>query len=246
MHRRYLEVLGLTLIAILVTAACNGQYRQSVRGSGNLITESRAVRNIDRVDLSPTGELVIIQSGRESLTIEADDNIMPFITSEVRGRTLYLDLEHGQVKTLSSTRIHYTLNVISLDAVSASGAPEISIESLNAERLDIAIGGAGKVSVNKLIADELTVDLGGAAEMQLAEEVSRQVVDVGGSAEYLARNLRGETLVLTVGGVAKATVWVTENLNADVTGLAEVRYYGNPQTNLSVSSGGDITNLGRR
>ncbi|MCH8094331.1 MAG: DUF2807 domain-containing protein [Chloroflexi bacterium] len=246
MFKTKLEVLGLMLVVVLLTAACGGQNGPSVRGSGNLITESRAVGKFDRVDISPTGELIIIQSSRESLTIEADDNIMPFITSEVRGRTLYLDLEHGQVKTLSPTRIRYTLNVASLDTVSASGAPEISAESLNAERLDIAIGGAGKFSVNKLIANELIVELRGAAEMHLAGEVIRQVVDIEGSSKYLARDLRSETLNLTVGSVARATVWVTENLTTHVTGLANVSYYGNPQTNLSVSSGGEIKNLGGR
>ena len=264
MFKVILKIFGLMVMVVLISVACNGQV---VRGSGNIITESRAVRNFDHVDISASGELTIIQSGKESLTVEVDDNIMPFITTEVRGRTLFLDIDtRGQVSSITHTRVSYTLNVISIQSISVSGSAEIVTEELNTDRLeidiggsgemrvdrliadelDIAIGGSGDMRVERLTADELNLDIGGSAEIELAGEVSKQGADIGGSAEYFAKDLHSETIELTIDGVAKATVWAAEKLDAVVSGPAEVRYYGNPQTNFSVSSSGEIHSLGEK
>lgn len=77
----------MTLTALLFTA-CLGK-----RGSGNLITEEREVSDFDRVELASDGELMLTQGGSESLIIEAEDNVMSYITSEVRGGTLVLGLK---------------------------------------------------------------------------------------------------------------------------------------------------------
>ena len=63
--KRYLTVL-LLLVAILTVSACTASF---IKGSGNLITETRQVSNFDRIDLSGVGEVVVTQGGSESLVI---------------------------------------------------------------------------------------------------------------------------------------------------------------------------------
>ena len=53
-------------------------------GSGNVVKETREARDFDSVSLTGIGALIIQQTGEESLTIEADDNILPLLTSETR------------------------------------------------------------------------------------------------------------------------------------------------------------------
>jgi hypothetical protein len=72
---------ALITVALLVTAC------SVTRGSGQLTTESRPVSGFTKVELSGTGELTIEQTGTESLTISAEDNILPRLTSEVSGDT---------------------------------------------------------------------------------------------------------------------------------------------------------------
>ena len=82
-------LLPLVLIMFLLSA-CN-----AVRGSGDVVTETRAVSGFDQVSLSGQGELIVTQGDQESLEIEAEDNIIAVIETEVRGNTLYIGIKEN-------------------------------------------------------------------------------------------------------------------------------------------------------
>ena len=70
--------IPLLLILVMLLAGCS-----FVRGSGVTVTETREVSNFDRVQLQSIGELTIIQGEPESLTIEAESNIVRRIKTDV-------------------------------------------------------------------------------------------------------------------------------------------------------------------
>src|SRR4029453_617014 len=63
-------------IALLLLAACS-----TTRGSGQLATAQREVANFTKVELAGQGDVTIEQTGTESLSISADDNLLPLLTS---------------------------------------------------------------------------------------------------------------------------------------------------------------------
>ena len=71
----------VTVIAVLAIgiSLVGAKTIDRVKGSGKLITESREVREFDRIVLNGSGEVVITQGDEESLSVETDDNIMPYI-----------------------------------------------------------------------------------------------------------------------------------------------------------------------
>jgi hypothetical protein len=80
MSRRTLVLTATALLIVLAVSAC-GISVFGERGSGNVITESRVVSGSDEILLSGSGEVVVDVDGTESLTIEAEDNIMPLLTT---------------------------------------------------------------------------------------------------------------------------------------------------------------------
>jgi hypothetical protein len=62
----------------------------TIEGSGNVESESRDVSGFDEVDLRGVGNLSIRQTGSESLSVEAEDNVLPKITTEVVNGRLIL------------------------------------------------------------------------------------------------------------------------------------------------------------
>jgi len=54
-----------------------------VGGSATTISEARTVSQFDKVSVSGSGQLLISQGQEQALTIETDDNLLPFIKSEV-------------------------------------------------------------------------------------------------------------------------------------------------------------------
>ncbi len=80
------QLPAIVLALLLVSSGCS-----TVSGSGNVVTETRQVSGFNRIDLAGSGEVTIQQGDAESLTIEADDNVLPRLTSEVSNSTLKLD-----------------------------------------------------------------------------------------------------------------------------------------------------------
>src|SRR5262245_36154117 len=73
-----------------------GSARETVKGSGVVATEVRPVEPFTAISLLGPGHVVIERTGTESVTVMADDNLLPLIKSEVRGGTLFLSVADGK------------------------------------------------------------------------------------------------------------------------------------------------------
>lgn len=239
MNRRSWSILSLLLILVIALSGCN-----VVRGSGDIITETREVSGFDRVDLSGTGDVIITQGEAESLTIETDDNVMEHITSEVRGGTLYLGTE--DFMNVLPSRLVFTLGVEELTAADVSGSGSIKAESIEANSLDLGVSGSGSVEIDSLAADELKVSISGSGDVDLAGEVPEQEIDISGSGRYRAGDLLSENATVSVSGSGDVTIWATDSLDADVSGSGTIDYYGNPTVNTSTSGSGEVNGMGEK
>ena len=79
-------ILGLASFALFSTRACNS--KNTIRGSGNITKESRQVSGFREVSVRGSGHLSITQGEIESLEIECDDNLLPYIQTIVRNEIL--------------------------------------------------------------------------------------------------------------------------------------------------------------
>src|SRR5688572_3630994 len=85
-------------------------------GSGTVRTETRDVQGFDSVDFSSAGTLTIEQTGTTSLEIEAADDVLPSLTSDVAGTTLRLGIKPG-VEIGNTSPITYRLTVEQLKGI---------------------------------------------------------------------------------------------------------------------------------
>jgi len=189
-----------------------------------MVTESRSVSNFDSISLSGSGDVIINQDGEESLTIETDDNVMQYITSEVRGGTLNLGTEN--LTSGSPTRLVFTVGVDDLTGLSISGSGNIKADGIQTDRLDVGVSGSG--------------------DLELEGEATRQEIDISGSGKYRGGNLRSETADISVSGSGDVTVWAIDSLDVSVSGSGSVDYYGSPAVNSSTSGSGNVNSLGEK
>ncbi len=178
MNAKLLKVsIGLALMALMISAC--GLI--PAMGSGRLISQSRAVSGFSRVQISGGGDAEIIQDGSEALTIQTDDNVMQYITSEVRGKTLYLGMEFNGLQTVIPTRLHFTIHVKNLNGIATSGSWDVTSASVQTDSLGIDISGSGKVNIASLTASQVSTTVSGSGEVSLAGTVSSQTIIVSGS-----------------------------------------------------------------
>ena len=215
-----------------------------IRGSGNLISGTRQVSQFDRVSVSGSGRLSIIQGERESLTIEAEDNLLPLIKSDVSGGLLKLGPENVNLKPTRTIR--YQLQLKDLRELHLSGAMEAESQSIKTDRLQLSISGSGKIQVPKLETGNLDARVSGSGDIQLAGKVDQQVVRISGSGNYRAGECESQNTTVQVTGSGDVTVWVHRTLEAHVSGSGDIRYFGSPQVNSHVSGSGGVHSAGSK
>ncbi len=217
-------VLGAATLLITL-GACSDWTGPDVHvvGNGQLVTQARPVAGFDGVILSGAGRLIIEQTGREALTITAEDNILPYLTSDVRDGQLIL----GTVPD-----------------VSLSPTREIVYRVELRHLRDIVVSGAGDVQALGIDTPELHVVVSGAANVTLQGVVDWQDLVISGSGTYQAQELYSRLASVTVSGSGVAVVRVSERLDATVSGSGLIEYIGNPWVNAIVSGSGAVRRIG--
>lgn len=195
------------LVLFLTTLACqlsdvqfSTGFGTGIRGSGNVVEETRSLSGVDGVDLGTFGDLTIQIGDQESLTIQAEDNLIEYFETQVRGGTLHIETRSG-VNLRATEPVRFTLTVMGLERVAVSGSGDIQIPDLESDEFSIDIGGSGDITMGDLTADRMTVDIGGSGDVTTESlTVSAFNTEIGGSGDILVAELNGETLSLDVNG----------------------------------------------
>jgi hypothetical protein len=261
-HRRQLVVVSVLILAF--TLACRtptGEFRLGiVRGSGNVVTESRDIGAVDAVELGTLGTLEIEIGGDPELRIEAEDNIQPLIRTEVRNGRLIID--NQPERNFQATRsVRYYLRVESLERIelSASGdarAPALSadtftirvsssgdleIASLTCDTCNIHLSSSGDVEIGNLDATALDVQISSSGDLTIDEgQVTRQEITLSSSGTYNARGLRSNRAEVRLQSSGNAYLWVEEDLRGRLSSSGDLIYRGDPTLDVSTSSSGRV------
>jgi hypothetical protein len=263
---RFIVVVSVMILSMLacqvVSIAPAGGG--TVRGSGNVVEETRAVSGFTGVELATVGTLHIQVGNSESLRIEAEDNLMQYLLTEVRGGRL--NIENREGVNLQSTRpIHYYLTVTALDTIVISSSGDVEAPDLQAGRfsatihssgnlemgdlqagtLTVNITSSGNVTMGTLNADTLEVDISSSGNLKIAGgEVGRQTITISSSGEYTAQDLQSTEADVRLSSSGSATIRVRDRLRANLTSSGDVRYVGSPTVDATTTSSGNVVPIG--
>ena len=212
--RAYLMValLGAAMIPLsggFVNAAdswTSVQHNDSpqITGSGRVVRQARPISAAQAVELSGAANIEVRVGPAPSLTIEADDNLLPLFTSEVRGGTLKL-ASRGSYRTRNAPRFVVTLpplntlqtsgggDAVVIDARSSTlalglkGSGNIRASG-SAGRLDASIHGSGNLDLRQLAVGDAKLAIYGSGEIAAAPRGKVEAITFGsGDIDLLSR-----------------------------------------------------------
>jgi hypothetical protein len=210
--RKSFITLSLLVAVTLVLSACsfNGVSinvnTSTIQGSGKNNSEERTVQDFTRVELKSFGNLTISQGDVESLTVKADDNLLPYITTDVVTGTLEIGTK--QNTNINPTQaIEYHLTVKSLSSVTLAGFGNIDADKLSSDTLQVKLTGSGDIHIGELTGDNLNMNLTGFGNVSIdSAEVAKPTIDLSGSGDIKIGSLKATALALTISGFGNATV----------------------------------------
>jgi len=235
----------LLAVALLGAAGCEVHVGPTsvTRGSGNVKSESRSVSGFNHVIVDGVGTLNITQGGSESLTIQAEDNLLPLLDSNVSGGTLEIG-PTPNAQVIPTKPIEYDLTVKQLQGVEVTGATDVKASSLDADQLNLTVTGASHMNLGRVTTGSLTVDVTGSGEVDLSGQAPKQTITISGSGKYLASNLASEQATVEVTGAGDCELRVSSHLSATITGSGHVTYTGTPTVDERITGAGTISKAG--
>jgi hypothetical protein len=218
------NVIRTSFIAFLAVACvvtgCEGVGSgPAVRGSGVVASESRDVSGFSQVRVEGSGDVVIDQTGTESVSVEAEDNILPLLETRVSNGVLHLG-------TKANVNIHPTKPL----------RFHVTVKNLTG----VGISGSGSARASALDTDKLTADISGSGSATLAGRADDVVLRVSGSGSYDASKLQSRNVRVDISGSGDAVVNASDHLDANISGSGSVHYTGKPQVTQHVSGSGSI------
>ena len=121
-------------------AVVTGSGEQLV-GSGVIVTEARAVSGFHAVELRAFGEVDVTIGGTESLEVEADDNLLALVTSEVIDGRLVIGVEPGH--SFINVTLRVRIGASTLDQAVLVGSADLHVDGLVSPAFDMRIEGSG-------------------------------------------------------------------------------------------------------
>jgi hypothetical protein len=234
--------LFLVSLAALSMAACfsidfDGA---AVRGSGTSATDERALTTFDRIEIAGAFDVDVRVGGSPRAVVTGDDNLVPLVETEVRGRTLHVRSTRN-LRPSAGLRVEVTAPA--LDALAVSGSAAVSASGVRSPAFRASVAGSGE-----LVADgafgELTCSVSGSGELVLRGSAETVDASVSGSGEVDLLSTPARSVVVTVSGSGNAGVHATERLEARISGSGDVRYRGTPAVESTVSGSGSIRRAG--
>jgi hypothetical protein len=268
----------LLVAGLCLTSCCIGDRDQgfcdntgtrwrhaSVHGSGRVVTEGRDVEGFTAVKLSTIGKLYIEVGDAEDLRIEAEDNILECLETNVQGDMLRI--RNRPNTNLRPTKpVEYYLTVRELDEISLSSSGDAVAGDLEADRFTISISSSGEFELDKLTAREVDVGISSSGDVDLAwleadlidvsisssgnlriagGKVESQRIRISSSGDYLAENLVSREARARLSSSGTARIMVSDHLDAGLSSSGSVYYSGNPTVRKRISSSGRLKHVGK-
>ncbi len=249
--RNKLLIIPAILILVLTNIACvlsEVNYRinsETVKGSGNLQTETRELDNVNSVSLTSIGDMTIIVADEEKLEIEAEENLISLITSEVNHGELTIAVKNN-TNIQPTESIHYTLYVTEpLESLSVTGLGSIYTKEITTEKLALNLPGAGDIKIDHLAAERLDVNISGLGSIYINDgETYSQTIKISGSGTLEAEDLFSQEAEIQISGLGNANVWVEDQLIVEISGAGNISYYGSPSVSQHISGIGSLDHKG--
>lgn len=216
---------------------------EEINGNGNLTTESRSVSNYDKVSLLGSMDVELVAGKEGNLKIEAEENFMEYIITEVEDNSLKIRVKKGyNLDPSYNLGVKVIVPFESLEAVALTGSGDIySNDEIRSKRFDIKIVGSGDVKLF-VTAKDVKAGVTGSGDIELKGSSENFDCKVTGSGDVSAFNFKSQIVNATVLGSGDIQVYASEELTAKTPGSGDIEYKGNPKReNFRTMGSGNIS-----
>jgi len=204
------------------------------------------VRNFQGLAVQGPIQVFVKFGNVESLRLEADEDVLASLVSEVRGNVLVIRPKPSVTswaKKYENKKIVAYITVKTLTSITMSGNGTIDINGkINAAELTTTLSGSGRVTANVDV-DKLTSVLSGSGHLDVKGTAERADITMSGASRFAGKNLKVDVLNTRMSGAGQVEIHADESIDALISGSAQVNYTGNASVKKRVIGSGGVNKI---
>lgn len=213
------------LLLIFTFTSADQIHSQSIYGDGNIVKESRDISSFNKIEINGLVNVYLKQGTTESVTVEADKNLIPYILTSVKNGIMNISTkEDFNLKKSTKLNVYVTLNNIT--DLECNGVGNVKTESkLDLNDINIENNSVGNIDLeincNKLILENNSV-----GNTILTGNIDIGNIEHNGVGNIKAFDLKSDILTIESNAVGNAEVSSEREIYIELNGMGNINYKG--------------------
>lgn len=210
----------------------------AIKGEGDILTETRDVKDFTGVDISVEGEVHILQGQAFKVEVKAEESILPYLETVVENGSLHVYFSHN-VRNVDGLEVEITMP--QLKTVQVSGSADVHTHGTFAGgTLNVGLSGSSNTTLSDLDYQYIATNVSGSGHVLLNGKALELDANVSGSGGVDALQCPVKNAEVHVSGSGTVKVKVSDKLIAHVSGSGSIRYEGDPTVEKHISGSGSV------
>lgn len=231
------------LIALfaLVSLSSFAQHWETIKGNGQIKTDTREVGNYTSLGSQGSMDVQIAYGNSNSVTVEADENLLPYIETIVEnGKLTIRSKKSVNLKPTSKMLVRVSMTTINSLQLSGSGNIKGSGAFTSEGKTDIGVSGSGNLALDFDSFKDLDLSVSGSGNIDLKSSSTNSIdAKVSGSGNIDCSGISSKDVDAKLSGSGNIKVYANNSLDAKISGSGNIYYKGSVQniTSKVVGSG---------
>ncbi len=235
--------IAIALILSVVLTSCGfdiniGDFSSGEKGNGVITTSEREINEeFTKITTSEGLEVYVTQADEFSISVEADENIIELIGTEISNNTLKI---HA-IKNIGNATKNVYVSLPEITSLKSSSGSFLKIENTiknNDLVIDTSSGSTLKATIE---VKNLELEASSGSNIKLSGTSKTSTIDASSGANIKASNLTTAICDAEASSGANVSILVSESLTADASSGGNISYSGNAKVSKNKSVSGSVT-----
>jgi hypothetical protein len=235
------KFITLLLIAILMVS-CKYTVdlgENSITGNGKVKTEERSLDTFTKIKVTQGLECELIQSNTQKVVVEADDNLIKGIKTEVKNGTLIISSDYNNYINITSKKVKVQIPLIE-ELISTSGSTLTTKSTIKGSSLVVDSSSGSELNVSAEY-DSITASSSSGSELTIGGKALKAATNSSSGSSIDAENLLANDITAQSSSGSSTEVHPLVSLTAKASSGSSIDYSGKPKTiDKDESSGGSV------
>ena len=231
-----IQVLLTLFVLLLGTSSCLDEM--FIDGNGIAKTEMRNAEGFNEIASSGDFIVTVMPGNSYSVEITAESNLLPYISTNVDGKTLRIRTT-GIHSLRQSEPIEIFITTPVLNGLSLSGSGMIESGSFMSTEFNLSVSGSGDIKT-KISTDMVKADVSGSGTILIEGDAANTNFVISGSGKIKTYNLLQKQCQAVISGSGDMYVNTSQLIDARISGSGRVYFINHPAIHTSISGSGDV------